>query len=568
MYPNLNIQQKTYFGKEARKILVEGIQIVSKAVKHTLGASGKNAMFQSGQYAFTRSTKDGVTIAKSIIGQTPAKAAGINIMKEVASKAGEESGDGTTTCTVLAEAIIIKSLEAIDQGLHAVKIKKGIELATSEVLKQLKFQTKKIRTRKDLVRIATVSANGDAQIGNLMADVFKETDNHGLITIEENYHIKDIQYRKVNGLEFAKGHVNKHAFFTHPTKQTCELENPYILIYNGKFHDISLISGILEKCGVQEKRPILLLGTELGQMCEQSLIANVTQGRIRVCPVQFPDQKDGGFGIIQDISDFTGAKIFDLASGTTPQSATPQDLGTAKKVIVYANRTVIIGDDKPRSKVVDKCTFLENEIANCNDLEQIQIYKKRLAQLSGAGLTIIEVGGSTGLEVKEKADRVDDALNATRSAIKGGIVVGGGVALLRAKQKAEIKLSKTINDLKMIIENIANLENVSKKDKAVSKKSQAILKGIEILLNSITEPCKQIAYNVGMEEDELDSHLETILDSKNYFFGFDASKDKFTNLYKEGILDPANVVKIALELATSIATQVITTESFTASEGM
>jgi len=511
------------FGSEARAKMLEGVDILANAVKTTLGPKGRNVVIER-SFGAPRSTKDGVSVAKEIELEDRYQNLGAMMLREVASKTNDKAGDGTTTATVLAQAIVREGLKRVAAGMNPMDLKRGIDKASKEIAEDLLNKAKKISKSEEIAQVGTISANGAADIGKMIAEAMGKVGNEGVITVEEGK-TAETELDVVEGMQFDRGYLSPY-FITDAEKMRCELDDPYILLNEGKLSSLQAMLPILEAV-VQTGKPLLIIAEDIEGEALATLVVNKLRGGLKIAAVKAPGFGDRRKSMLQDIAILTGGTVISEDLGIKLESVTLKDLGTAKHVHITKDDTVIVdgaGKKKDITARVEQIRAQAETTSSDYDKEKLQ---ERLAKLAG-GVAVIKVGGSTEIEVKERKDRVDDALNATRAAVEEGIVPGGGTALLRAAQFINVKG--------------ANDDEQS---------------GIEIIKAALQYPARQIADNAGMEGAVV---VGRILSENKANFGYDAQNDKYGDMVKAGIVDPVKVVRTALLDAASVAGLILTTE--------
>ncbi len=516
------------FGTEARQRMLRGVDTLAEAVKVTLGPKGRNVILDK-SYGAPRITKDGVTVAKEIDLSDKFENMGAQMLREVASKTNDLAGDGTTTAIVLAQAIVREGIRSVSAGLNPMDLKRGIDKAVAAVVEELKKRSKKITTEAETAQVGTISANGETDIGKMIAEAMQKVGNEGVITVEE---AKTIQTELdiVEGMQFDRGYMSPY-FVTNPEKMTVDLEQPYILLHEKKLSALQPMLPLLEAIA-QSGRPLLIIAEDVEGEALATLVVNKLRGGLKVAAVKAPGFGDRRKAMLEDLAILTGGELISEDLGIKLENVTLAMLGKAKKVLIdKENSTVVEGAGK-KADIVARCNQIRAQIEDTTSDYDREKLQERLAKLAG-GVAIIRVGGSTEVEVKERKDRVDDALHATRAAVEEGIVPGGGVALARASLiLAKLKGS---ND-----------------DERV---------GIEIVRRAILTPMRQIATNAGEDGAVISGK---VLDNDEYNFGFDAQTGAYKEMVKAGIIDPTKVVRSALQHAASVASLMITTEAMVA----
>ncbi|MBR0707987.1 chaperonin GroEL [Bradyrhizobium liaoningense] len=516
------------FSTDAREKMLRGVDILANAVKVTLGPKGRNVVLEK-SFGAPRITKDGVTVAKEIELEDKFENMGAQMVREVASKTSDQAGDGTTTATVLAQAIVREGAKAVAAGMNPMDLKRGIDLAVDAVVQELKKNSKKLTSNEEIAQIATISANGDKEIGRFLADAMKKVGNEGVITAEEAKSL-ETELEVVEGMQFDRGYISPY-FVTNPEKMRVELEDPYILIYEKKLAGLQPLLPLLEAV-VQSGKPLLMIAEDVEGEALATLVVNRLRAGLKIAAVKAPGFGDRRKAMLQDIAILTGGNFISDDLGTKLEKITLNMLGRAKKVMIDKDNTTIVRGAGKKSEIEARVKQIKSEIEETTSDYDREKLQERLAKLAG-GVAVIRVGGATEVEVKERKDRVDDAMHATRAAVEEGILPGGGVALLRATSA----LSKLKPD------------------------SEDQRHGVETVKRAITWPARQIAENAGEEASLV---IGTILENKEYAWGFDAQTGEYSNLFAKGIIDPTKVVRSALQDAASIAGLLITTEALVA----
>ncbi len=512
------------FNIEARDLMKQGVDSLANAVKVTLGPKGRNVIIEK-KFGAPHITKDGVTVAKEIELADPFQNAGAQLVKSVASKTGDDAGDGTTTATVLAQAIVREGLKNVAAGANPMDLKRGIDKAVSAVVAEIKDMAEVVGDDyQKIEQVATVSANNDPEIGQLLADAMQKVSKDGVITIEEAKG-RDTTIGVVEGMQFDRGYLSPY-FVTNTEKMECEMENPYILIYDKKISNLKDFLPILEPA-VQTGRPLLVIAEDVESEALTTLVVNRLRGQLKICAVKAPGFGDRRKAMLQDIATLTGGLVISEETGLKLEQATIEMLGTADKVTVSKDNTTIVNGHGDKQMIAERVSQIKNEIANSTSDYDKEKLQERLAKLAG-GVAVLYVGAPSEVEMKEKKDRVDDALCATRAAIEEGIIPGGGVAYIRA-QKALDTLTG------------ANTDEQT---------------GIRIVRRAIEEPLRQIVENAGLEGSVVVNEVR----NGEGDYGYNAREDKYENLKASGIIDPAKVTRVALENAASIAGMFLTTE--------
>ncbi|XXS36631.1 MAG: chaperonin GroEL [Candidatus Nasuia deltocephalinicola] len=512
------------FNDQIRMKMMEGIEILTNAVKITLGPKGKNVVMER-PFNTPLITKDGVTVAKEIEVKDKFQNMGIQVIKEVASKTSEKAGDGTTTATILAYSMIKEGLKYIASGINPIDLKKGIEKATLEAIKELNKLSKKCKTTTEIRQVASISANNDNNIGKYISEAVDKIGKEGIITVEEGKSLED-ELEIVEGMQFERGYISPY-FITDQEKQITILENSFILIYNKKIYNIEELLYILEMIS-KSKRPLLLMAEDVDSEVLATLILNNLKGNLKMAVVKLPGFGEKRKEILEDIAIMTGGTVITEEIGISLKKINLSDLGQAKKIEVQKENTIIIDGAGEEHEISKRIKNLSNQINNSKSQYEKEKLQERLSKLSN-GVAIIRIGAATETEMKEKKARVEDALHATRAAIEEGIVPGGGVTLLRIKNI------------------ISKLEG--------DNEDQNI--GIKIVLKSMEEPIKQIIINSGEEYGVI---INNIMNNSNINYGYNVVKKKYADLINDGVVDPAKVTRSALQNASSIASLLLTTE--------
>src|SRR5882762_3112446 len=516
------------FGSDAREKLLRGVDILADAVKITLGPKGRNVVLDK-SYGAPRSTKDGVTVAKEIELADKFENMGAQMVREVAQKTNDAAGDGTTTATVLAHAIVREGAKSVAAGMNPMDLKRGIQKAVEIVVADLKKRSKKVKSNDEIRQIGTISANGDTDIGKMIAEAMAKVGNEGVITVEEAKSL-ETELEVVEGMQFDRGY-NSPYFITNAEKMICELEEPYILIHEKKLSSLQPMLPILEAV-VQAGRSLIIIAEEIEGEALATLVVNKLRGGLKVASVKAPGFGDRRKAMLEDIAIVTGGQVISEDLGIKLENVKLDMLGSAKKVRITKDDTTIIGGAGKKNDITARVGQLKQQIEETTSDYDKEKLQERLAKLAG-GVAVIRVGGATEIEVKEKKDRVDDALNATKAAVEEGILPGGGAALLYA--------SKALNGLSGLNED----QNA----------------GIAIVRKAIQTPLRQIVENSGVEASIV---VGKLLEQKSNTFGFDAQGERYVDLIEAGIVDPTKVVRVALQNASSIAALLITTEAMIA----
>jgi chaperonin GroEL len=516
------------FSSDARDRMLRGVDILASAVRVTLGPKGRNVVLDK-SYGAPRITKDGVTVAKEIELEDKFENMGAQMVREVAQKTNDNAGDGTTTATVLAHAIVREGAKAVAAGMNPMDLKRGIDIAVQAVIKDIEKRAKKVGSSAEVAQVGTISANGDATIGKMIAQAMQKVGNEGVITVEEAKALEtDVEI--VEGMQFDRGYLSPY-FITNAEKMVAELEDVYVLLHEKKLSALQAMLPVLEAV-VQTGKPLLIVAEDIEGEALATLVVNKLRGGLKVAAVKAPGFGDRRKAMLEDIAILTGGQLISDDLGIKLESVTLQMLGRAKKVIIEKEKTTVVGGAGKKKEIEARVGQIKAQIEETTSDYDREKLQERLAKLAG-GVAVIRVGGATEVEVKEKKDRVDDALNATRAAVEEGIVPGGGVALLRAK-KAVGKLTSDNPDVQA---------------------------GINIVLKAVEAPLRQIAENSGVEGSIV---VGKIMDSKSETFGFDAQSETYVDLVEKGIIDPAKVVRRALQDAASVAGLLVTTEAMVA----
>jgi chaperonin GroEL len=516
------------FSTEARDKMLRGIDVLSEAVKVTLGPKGRNVVLDK-SFGAPRVTKDGVTVAKEIELEDKFENMGAQMMRDVASKTSDIAGDGTTTATVLAQAIVKEGAKAVAAGMNPMDLKRGIELAVNAVVEHLKSKSKKVTSNDEIAQVGTISANGDAEVGRFLAEAMKKVGNEGVITVEEAKSL-EMELDVVEGMQFDRGYISPY-FITNADKMRTELEDPYLLIYEKKLSGLQELLPLLETV-VQSGKPLLIVAEDVEGEALATLVVNKLRGGLKVAAVKAPGFGDRRKAMLQDIAILTGGEAISEDLGIKLEKATLNMLGRAKKVTIDKENTTIVEGAGKKADIKDRIAQIKAQIEETTSDYDREKLQERLAKLAG-GVAVIRVGGATEVEVKERKDRVDDAMHATRAAVEEGILPGGGVALLRA--------IKAIEKVKT--------QNEDQKH------------GVEIVRKALSWPARQIVINAGEDGSVV---VAKILEKDEYNYGFDAQNGDYVNLVSKGIIDPTQVVRTALQDAASIAGLLITTEAMVA----
>src|SRR5262245_29996668 len=516
------------FSVDARDKMLRGVEILANAVKVTLGPKGRNVILDK-SFGAPRITKDGVTVAKEIELEDKFENMGAQMVREVASKSSDFAGDGTTTATVLAAAIVKEGTKSVAAGMNPMDLKRGIDLAVESVVEHLKSNSKKVTSNEEIAQVGTISANGDHEIGKFLAEAMKKVGNEGVITVEEAKSL-ETELDVVEGMQFDRGYISPY-FITNADKMRVEFDDPYILINEKKLSGLQELLPLLEAV-VQTGKPLLIIAEDVEGEALATLVVNKLRGGLKVAAVKAPGFGDRRKAMLQDIAILTGGTAISEDLGIKLENVTLQMLGRAKKVMIEKENTTIVNGAGKKADIEGRINQIKAQIEETTSDYDREKLQERLAKLAG-GVAVIRVGGATEVEVKERKDRVDDALHATRAAVEEGILPGGGVALLRAGKA--LKRVKTQND-----------------DQRT---------GVEIVRKAIQTPARQIAINAGEDGSVI---VGKIVEKDQYAYGYDAQTGEYGNLVSKGIIDPTKVVRTALQDAASIAGLLITTEAMVA----
>ena len=515
----------TKFGTDARSKMLKGVETLAKTVKVTLGPKGRNVMLDK-SYGAPKLTKDGVSVAKEIVLADKFENMGAQLIKEVAQKTADKAGDGTTTATVLAECIIREGCKAVAAGMNPQDVKRGIDMAVSAVVEDVKSRSKAVQSSAEIAQVGTISANGDTTIGEYLAKAMEKVGNDGVITVEDAKGL-ETELDVVEGMQFDRGYLSPY-FVTNPEKMNCEFDNPFILLYDKKISNLQPMISILEAI-VQSGRALVIIAEDIEGEALATLVVNRIRGGLKVCAVKAPGFGDRRKAMLQDIAILTGGQVISDELGMKIENVTLDMLGTAKRVEITKDDTTIIDGAGNKDDIAGRVAQIRQEISQTTSDYDREKLQERLGKLSG-GVAVIKVGGASEVEVKERKDRIDDALHATRAAVREGIVAGGGSALLYAT-KALVNLKTENQD-----------QNV----------------GIGIIRKALQAPIRQIAENAGVDGAVIAGKL---LESKDYNYGYNAQSGEFTDMLKTGIVDPTEVVRTALQDAASVGGLLITTEA-------
>ncbi|WP_296595869.1 chaperonin GroEL [Phenylobacterium sp.] len=514
-----------YFASDARDRMLRGVNILANAVKVTLGPKGRNVVIEK-SFGAPRSTKDGVSVAKEIELADKFENLGAQMIREVASKTNDKAGDGTTTATVLAQAVVVEGLKSVAAGMNPMDLKRGIDKAVAKVIEEIKSNAKKVSDNSEIAQVGTISANGDVEVGEMIAKAMAKVGNEGVITVEEAK-TAETELDVVEGMQFDRGYLSPY-FITNAEKMEADLEEPLILLFEKKLSTLQPLLPVLEAV-VQSGRPLLIIAEDVEGEALATLVVNKLRGGLRVAAVKAPGFGDRRKAMLEDIAILTGGQLISEDLGIKLESVTLDMLGKAKKVTITKDDTTIVDGSGDKTDIDGRIAQIKAQIETTSSDYDKEKLQERLAKLAG-GVAVIRVGGSTEVEVKEKKDRVDDALNATRAAVEEGIVPGGGVALLKA--------SKVLEGFK-----------------GDNDDQEA---GVAIVRRALQAPIRQIAENAGVEGSIV---VGKVLENGSATFGFNAQSEEYVDLVKAGVIDPAKVVRTALQDAASVAGLLITTEA-------
>ena len=516
------------FATDARNRMLNGVNILADAVKVTLGPKGRNVVLDK-SFGAPRITKDGVSVAKEIELEDKFENMGAQMVKEVASRTNDEAGDGTTTATVLAQAIVREGLKSVAAGMNPMDLKRGIDIATAKVVESIKAASREVKDSDEVAQVGTISANGEAEIGRQIADAMQKVGNEGVITVEENKGL-ETETDVVEGMQFDRGYLSPY-FVTNADKMTSELEDCMILLHEKKLSSLQPMVPLLESV-IQSQKPLLIIAEDVEGEALATLVVNKLRGGLKIAAVKAPGFGDRRKAMLQDIAILTGGQVISEDLGMKLESVTMDMLGTAKKVQITKDETTIVDGAGAKAEIEARVTQIRNQIEETSSDYDREKLQERVAKLAG-GVAVIRVGGMTEVEVKERKDRVDDALNATRAAVQEGVVVGGGVALVQAANA------------------LAGVSGENSDQDA----------GIAIVRKAIEAPLRQIAENAGVDGAVVAGKIR---ESSDVAFGFNAQTEEYGDMFAYGVIDPAKVVRTALEDAASIAGLLITTEAMVA----
>ena len=516
------------FSVDARDSMLRGIDTLAHAVRVTLGPKGRNVLLDK-SYGAPRITKDGVTVAKEVELEDKFENMGAQMVREVASKTSDEAGDGTTTATVLAHAIVREGAKAVAAGMNPMDLKRGVDLAVEAIVADLQKNSKNVTSNEEIAQVGTISTNGDAEIGRFIADAMKKVGNEGVITVEEAKSL-DTELEVVEGMQFDRGYISPY-FVTNADKMRVDMEDPYVLIYEKKLSGLQELLPLLEAV-VQTSKPLVIIAEDIEGEALATLVVNKLRGGLKVAAVKAPGFGDRRKAMLEDIAILTGGTMVSADLGIKLENVTVNMLGRAKKVTIDKENTTIVSGAGKKADIEARISQIKAQIEETTSDYDREKLQERLAKLAG-GVAVLRVGGATEIEVKERKDRVDDAMHATRAAVEEGILPGGGVALLRAIKALE-KLKGQNDDQRT---------------------------GIEIVKKAISWPARQIAINAGEDGSII---IGKILEKDTYAYGYDAQSGEYVNMMSKGIIDPTKVVRAALQGAASVAGLLITTEAMVA----
>ncbi len=511
------------FSDSARNALYEGVRKLSDAVKVTMGPRGRNVLIQK-SFGAPSITKDGVSVAREIELEDTLENMGAQLVKEVASNTADEAGDGTTTATVLAHSIFKEGLRNITAGANPIEVKRGMDKASEAIIKELKKLAKDVKGKKEIAQVASISANSDTKIGDLIADAMDKVGKDGVITVEEAKGIED-ELDVVEGMQFDRGYLSPY-FATDTEKMEAVLENPYVLLFDKKVSNLKDLLPVLEKAQ-KGGRPLLIIAEDIEGEALATLVVNKLRGILNIAAVKAPGFGDRRKAMLEDIAILTGGAVISEELGRTLESVTDEDLGTASSIVIDKDNTTIVNGAGDKKLIAARVAQLKTQISDTSSDYDKEKLQERLAKLSG-GVAVIKVGAATETEMKEKKDRVDDALSATKAAVEEGVVIGGGAAFLLASSKVSLSLEG----------------------------DQAI--GADIVKRALTAPLKQIALNAGFDPGVIANNVEIHKDDN---YGFDAASGEYVDMFKAGIIDPVKVARVALQNAISVSSLLLTTEA-------
>jgi chaperonin GroEL len=512
------------FSRDVRDRMMDGVDVLANAVKVTLGPKGRNVIIDK-SYGAPRTTKDGITVAKEIELEDKFENMGAQMVREVAQKTNDMAGDGTTTATVLAHAILREGVKYVAAGMNPMDLKRGIEKAVAQVVDEIQKRSKKVQASSEIAQVGTVAANGEVEIGDMIAKAMQKVGNEGVITVEEA-NGRESELEIVEGMQFDRGYLSPY-FITNAEKMTVEMDEPYILIHEKKLASLKDLLPVLEAI-VQTGKPLLIIAEDIEGEALATLVVNKLRGGLKVAAVKAPGFGDRRKAILEDIAVLTSGSVISEELGIKVESVTLEMLGKAKRVLITKDATTVIDGSGKKKNIEARISQIKSQIEDTTSDYDKEKLQERLAKLAG-GVAIVKVGGSTEIEVKERKDRVDDALNATRAAVEEGIVPGGGVMLLKTIKAITVKGDNDDQDA-----------------------------GINIIRRALQAPIRQIADNAGIEGSIV---VGKVLEGRSNSFGYDAQADEYCDMIERGIIDPAKVVRIALQDAASIAGLMITTEA-------
>lgn len=516
------------FSTDARERMLRGVEVLADAVRVTLGPKGRNVILDK-SFGAPRITKDGVSVAKEIELSDKFENMGAQMVREVASKTSDIAGDGTTTATVLAHAIVREGVKAVAAGMNPMDLKRGVDMAVAAVIEDVKKRSRSVTSNAEIAQVGTISANGDTEVGEMIARAMEKVGNEGVITVEEAKSL-ETELDVVEGMQFDRGYLSPY-FITNAEKMVCEMENPYILLHEKKLAGLQPLLPVLETV-VQSGRPLLIISEDVEGEALATLVVNKIRGGLKVAAVKAPGFGDRRKAMLEDIGVITGGELISEDLGIKLENVNITMLGSAKKVVITKENTTIIHGAGNKTDIEARCSQIRAQIEESSSDYDREKLQERLAKLAG-GVAVIRVGGATEIEVKERKDRVEDAMFATKAAVAEGIVAGGGIALLHAIQS--LNSLKPANDEQRV--------------------------GIDIIRKALQSPARQIAVNAGVDGSIV---IGKLLESKDNNFGFNAQTGEYTDLVKAGIIDPTKVVRIALQDAASVAGLLITTEAMVA----
>src|SRR4051795_854049 len=516
------------FSTDARTRMLRGVETLANAVKVTLGPKGRNVVLEK-SFGAPRITKDGVTVAKEIELSDKFENMGAQMVREVASKASDLSGDGTTTATILAASIVREGAKAVAAGLNPMDLKRGVDMAVQAVVEDLKGRSKKVTTSDEIAQVGTISANGDREIGRMLAEAMRKVGNEGVITVEEAKSL-ETELDVVEGMQFDRGYISPY-FVTDADKMRAVLEDPYVLIHEKKLSSLQSLLPVLETV-VQSGKPLLIVAEDVEGEALATLVVNKLRGGLKVAAVKAPGFGDRRKAMLEDVAVLTAGQVISEDLGIKLENVTLDMLGRAKRVLIEKENTTVVDGAGSKEEIQGRIAQIKAQIEDTTSDYDREKLQERLAKLAG-GVAVIRVGGATEVEVKERKDRVDDAMHATRAAVEEGVVAGGGVALLRASEAL----------------------------KSLRPKNDDQKTGVEIVRKALSAPARQIAINAGEDGSVI---VGKILEKDQYAYGYDAQNDEYVNMMSKGIIDPTKVVRAALQGAASVAGLLITTEAMVA----